>query len=55
MLSFVFSLRCSDWEAQKMMVLFSLFFLFLLMLVVFSIDEELEYQKMPKSDKDSTK
>lgn len=28
-----------------MMVLFSLFFLFLLMLVVFSIDEELEYQK----------
>jgi len=38
-----------------MMVLFSLFFLFLLMLVVFSIDEELEYQKMLKSDKDSTK
>ena len=38
-----------------MMVLFSLFFLFLLMLVVFSIDEELEYQKMLKSDRDSTK
>ena len=38
-----------------MMVLFSLFFLFLLMLVVFSIDEELEYQKILKSDKDSTK
>ena len=38
-----------------MMVLFSLFSLFLLMLVVFSIDEELEYQKMLKSDKDSTK
>ena len=38
-----------------MMVLFSLFFLFLLMLVVFSIDEELEYQKMLKSDKDSAK
>ena len=38
-----------------MMVLFSLFFLFLLMLVVFSIDEELEYQKMLKSDKDGTK
>lgn len=38
-----------------MMVLFSLFFLFLLMLVVFSIDEELEYQKMLKSNKDSTK
>ncbi len=38
-----------------MMVLFSLFFLFLLMLVVFSIDEELEYQKMLRSDKDSTK
>lgn len=38
-----------------MMVLFSLFFLFLLMLVVFSIDEELEYQKMLKNDKDSTK
>lgn len=38
-----------------MMVLFSLFFLFLLMLVVFSIDEELEYQEMLKSDRDSTK
>ena len=38
-----------------MMVLFSLFFLFLLIVVVFSIDEELEYQKMLKSDKDSTK
>mgnify|MGYP000854251946 CR=1 FL=1 len=38
-----------------MMVLFSLFFLFLLIIVVFSIDEEIEYQKMLKSDKDSTK
>ena len=38
-----------------MIVLFSLFFLFLLIVVVFSIDEELEYQKMLKSDKDSTK
>ena len=38
-----------------MMVLFSLFFLFLLIIVVFSIDEEIEYQKMLKSDKGSTK
>ena len=38
-----------------MMVLFSLFFLFLLILVVFSIDEELEYRKMLKNDKGSAK
>ncbi len=38
-----------------MMVLFSLFFLFLLIIMVFSIDEEIEYQKMLKSDKDITK
>lgn len=33
-----------------MMVLFSLFFLFLLIIVVFSIDEEREYQAYIRSE-----